>query len=115
MARVFVLLAQGGELDGVRILSKDCIKTFTEPREGVRDLDKVILIPVWCGKAGYFLGGQPGASSPLVLNHPDVLYSPGAGGSYAWADLRDNVSVAICHNNLDMGIIFEPEPMYGPI
>lgn len=115
MARVFALLAQGGELDGVRILSKDRIKTFTEPREGARDPDKIIPIPVWCGKAGYFLGGESGASSPLVPNHPEVLYSPGAGGSYAWADLKDNVSVAICHNNMDTGIIFEPEPTYGPI
>ncbi|KAH7161515.1 beta-lactamase/transpeptidase-like protein [Dactylonectria macrodidyma] len=115
MARVFALLAQGGELDGVQLLSKDRVQSFTGLREGARDPDKIIPIPVWCGKAGYFLGGEPGASSPLVPNHADVLYSPGAGGSYAWADLQDGVSVAICHNNMDTGIIFEPEPTYGPI
>lgn len=115
MARIFALLANGGELDGVQLLSKERIATFTEPREGAREKDEVIPIPVWCGKAGYFLGGELGASSPLVPKHPDVLYSPGAGGSYAWADLRDHVSVAICHNSMDTGIIFEPEPTYGPI
>jgi CubicO group peptidase (beta-lactamase class C family) len=115
VAKIFALIAEGGELDGVRLLSKDRVATFTKPREGAHDPDKVVSIPVWFGAAGFYLGGEAGASSPLVPDHREVIYSPGAGGSYAWADLRDHVSVAICHNNMDTAMIVDPEPTFMPI
>lgn len=115
VAKIFALIAEGGELDGVRLLSKDRVATFIEPRQGAHDQDKVVSIPVWFGSAGFYLGGEAGASSPLVPNHRNVVYSPGAGGSYAWADMQNRVSVAICHNNMETGVIFDPEPTFSPI
>ncbi|KAK2808990.1 hypothetical protein FQN50_004264 [Emmonsiellopsis sp. PD_5] len=115
VARVFALLAEGGQLDGARLLSSQTIKTFTEPRTAAKDADKVVGIPVWVGKAGFWLGGEPGYSDPLVGDHREILYSAGAGGSLAWADLRDRIAIAICHNNMDSPAIMEPERTYAPI
>jgi hypothetical protein len=38
--------------------------------------------------AGFWLGGELGASDPLVGDHREIIYSPGAGGTVAWADLQ---------------------------
>ncbi|KAF2180145.1 beta-lactamase/transpeptidase-like protein [Zopfia rhizophila CBS 207.26] len=115
VARIFALIAEGGELNGVRLLSKERIACLTRPRAGAHDPDKVLPIPVWFGAAGYWLGGEPNASDPLVGDHRDIIYSPGAGGSIAWADLRDRIAVAICHNNMDSVAVLEPERTFAPI
>jgi CubicO group peptidase (beta-lactamase class C family) len=115
VARIFALLAEGGELDGVRLLSPDRVAALTRPRVGAYDPDQVLPIPVWFGAAGYWLGGEPGASDPLVGEHRDIIYSPGAGGSLAWADLRGRIAVAICHNNMDTPATGEPEQTFDPI
>lgn len=115
IARVFAAIAEGGELDGVRILSSEYVKTLTQLREGARDPDKILPIPVWFGAAGFWLGGEVGASDPIVGDHREVIYSPGAGGSLVWADIRDRIAVSICHNNMDVGVSIDPEPIWAPI
>lgn len=115
IARLFALVSEGGALDGVRLLSEEYVKSLTRLRKGAHDPDKVLSIPVWFGAAGFWLGGEKGASDPLVGDHRDIIYSPGAGGSIAWADIRDRIAVAICHNNMDAGISVDPEPAWAPI
>ncbi|RSL55247.1 hypothetical protein CEP54_009495 [Fusarium duplospermum] len=115
IARVFAMVAEGGELDGVRLLSEDYVRGMTRFRQNPHDQDKVLPIPVWFGAAGFWLGGEKGASDPLVGDHRDVIYSPGAGGSIAWADIRDRIAVSICHNNMDAGVSIDPEPIWTPI
>ncbi|PGH14603.1 hypothetical protein AJ79_02938 [Helicocarpus griseus UAMH5409] len=115
VARIFALLAEGGQLDGVRLLSSETIRTFTRPRTNAKDPDKVIGIPVWVGKAGFWVGGELGYSDSLVGDHGEIIYSAGAGGSLAWADLRDHIAVAICHNNMDSPAIMQPERTFAPI
>ncbi|MDX3457142.1 serine hydrolase [Streptomyces sp. ME02-8801-2C] len=115
VARIFAMLAEGGELDGVRLLSRERVATFTRPRAGADDPDKVLTIPVWFGANGFWLGGEEGASDPLVGDHRDVVYSPGAGGSLAWADLRDRLAVAICHNDMDTPAVVSPERTFAPV
>ncbi|KAH7148227.1 beta-lactamase/transpeptidase-like protein [Dactylonectria macrodidyma] len=115
IARVFAAIAEGGELDGVRLLSRDYVKGLTRLREGALDPDRVLPIPVWFGAAGYWLGGEEGASDPIVGDHREIIYSPGAGGSLAWADIRDRIAVSICHNNMDAGVSIDPEPIWAPI
>ncbi|KPI42806.1 Beta-lactamase domain-containing protein 2 [Cyphellophora attinorum] len=114
VARIFALIANEGELDGVRLLSKDRVAGLSRLREGAHDPDKILTVPVWFGAAGYWLGGEEGKSDPIVGDHRDIIYSPGAGGSLAFADLRDSVAVAICHNNMDTVAIY-PERTYTPI
>jgi len=101
MARFFGMLANGGELGGVRLLSEARVRSFTEYRDDPHSPDKVLPIPVWFGANGFWLGGEPNASTPLVGNSRNVFYSPGAGGSLAWADLDRRLGVAICHNEMD--------------
>lgn len=60
-------------------------------------------------------GGEKGVSDPLVGDHREIIYSHGAGGSIAWADIRDRIAVSICHNNMDAGISVDPEPIWAPI
>lgn len=115
VAKIFAIMAESGELDGIRFLSPERVATFTKPREGAHDPDRVVSIPVWFGSAGYYLGGEASASSPFVGDHREIIYSPGAGGSYAWADLRDRIAVAICHNNMDTAMVLDPEPTFAPI
>lgn len=115
VARIFALIAGRGELDGVRLLSAERADTLTRSRVGAHDPDRVLTRPVWFGAAGFWLGGEEGASDPLVGEHREIVYSPGAGGSLAWADLRDDIAVAICHNNMDAAAVVEPERTYAPI
>ncbi|EAU29276.1 predicted protein [Aspergillus terreus NIH2624] len=115
IARIFALLAEGGELDGVRLVSTERVQSFLTPRDRAHDPDKVVAIPVWLGKAGFWLGGEPSRSDPLVGEHREIIYSPGAGGSIAWADLQRRVAVAICHNNMDSPRVVEPERTFAPI
>lgn len=109
------MIAQGGVLDGVRLLSESYVKGMTRLREGAHDPDQVLPIPVWYGAAGFWLGGEKGKSDPLLGDHRDIIYSPGAGGSIAWADIRDKIAVAICHSNMGAGVSIDPEPIWSPI
>lgn len=115
VARIFALMAEHGELDGVRLLSPERVKGLTRFREGARDPERLLTIPVWFGAAGFWLGGEKGVSDPLVGDHREIIYSPGAGGSLAWADIRDRIAVSICHNNMDAGLTVDPEPIWAPI
>ncbi|KAG4277675.1 beta-lactamase [Fusarium proliferatum] len=115
VARIFALIAEGGELDGVRLLSRERAAGLTRQRAGAHDPDKVLPIPVWFGAEGFWLGGEVGASDPLVGNHREIVYSPGAGGSIAWADLKNRLAVAICHNNMDSVAIMDPERTFERI
>jgi CubicO group peptidase (beta-lactamase class C family) len=115
VARIFAMLAEGGKLNGTSLLSELHVDGLVRPREGAQDADKILPIPVWFGAAGFWLGGEEGASEPLVGDHRDIIYSPGAGNSLAWADLRNNLAVAICHNNMDTPAIVRPQRTYEPI
>lgn len=114
-ARIFALLAEGGELDGVRLLSKERAAGLTKVRDGAHDPDKLLPIPVWFGRAGCWLGGEPMASDPLVGDHREIIVSPGAGYNLAWADLKDHIAVTIFHNNMDTAAVMEPERPFAPI
>jgi len=98
-ARVWAMLANGGELDGVRLLSKERVASFSTPRDNPDQPDPVFLggsVPV--GNAGYWLGSPnfpvASAQSPRALCHP------GMGGSIGWADPDQNLGVAITHNRM---------------
>jgi CubicO group peptidase (beta-lactamase class C family) len=94
-ARVWAMLANGGELDGVRLLSADRVASFNQPRRTASLTDAVLMgRQVAISEAGYWLGG-PGS--------PTAIYHPGAGGSIAWAELDTGLAVAFCHNKMSRG------------
>jgi len=109
-ARFWAMLANGGELDGVRILSKKLVSTFNTPRAHSEELDPVMFnIPIPISIGGYWLGGP---NTPVCsAKHPRALCHPGQGGSIGWADPETKLAVAICHNKLFNATSPETDPI----
>lgn len=99
-ARFWAMLANGGALNGVRLLSEERVASFSQPRPHFDDPDPVffgMVVPVaW---SGYWLGGAqaPPASAPRNMR---ALCHPGMGGSIGWADPDLKLAVAMCHNRM---------------
>jgi len=100
VARFFSLLANGGELDGVRLISEERIWAFREPRPHSYAFDEVLGQVPWIGVGGFWLGGPTPPAEPIVGTNPSILCSNGSGGSIAWADPDSGLAVAICHNRM---------------
>lgn len=99
-ARLFAMLANGGALGGVRLLSAERVASFAGPRPHFDDADPVFFgMKVPIGWAGYWLGGAdaPPVSSPRNMR---ALCHPGMGGSIGWADPDRKLAVAFCHNRM---------------
>lgn len=98
-ARFWAMLANGGELDGVRILPRSLVATFNTPRARSDEPDPVMFnIPLPIGIGGFWLGGP---NTPVCsVRNPRAICHPGQGGSIGWADPDLNLAVAICHNRL---------------
>jgi CubicO group peptidase (beta-lactamase class C family) len=108
-ARVWAMLANGGELDGVRLLSPELVETFARPRSNSGEPDPVMFgraLPI--SIAGFWLGG----SEPPVCAaaHPRAICHPGAGNSIAWADPATGLAVAFCHNRMIQPTSREEDP-----
>jgi CubicO group peptidase (beta-lactamase class C family) len=112
-ARLFALLAHGGILDGVRLLSEERVRTFSVPRLDTDRPDTILGFPIRVGTAGFWLGGDVSAAYPyrLVGSNPRTLCHPGAGGSIGWADPDARLAVAICHNRMTHA----PSEAFAPI
>ena len=111
--RIFAVLANGGMLNGVRLLSGERVRSFCVPRPETDRPDSILGIPVRVGTAGFWLGGDVSPSYPyrLVGKNPHTLCHPGAGGSIGWADPDARVAVAICHNRMT----HTPSEAFAPI
>ena len=98
-ARFFALLACGGQLDGLRLLSAERLRRAAEPRDSVDQPDMVFFgAPVPVSVGGYWLGG-PG-SPVAAAKDRTTLCHPGMGGSIGFADPRHRLAFAFCHNRL---------------
>lgn len=99
-ARFWAMLANGGVLGGVRLLSEERVASFAQPRPHFEDPDPVFFgmkVPIaW---SGFWLGGAeaPPVSSPRNMR---ALCHPGMGGSIGWADPDLKLAVAFCHNRM---------------
>lgn len=100
VARLFSMIAGAGEVDGIRLLSSDRVRSFLQPRAGADEVDPVIGLVAWVGAGGYYLGGASPPADVVLGGAPNVLASLGAGGSVAWADLDRRLAVSICHNRM---------------
>lgn len=100
-ARFWAMLAQGGELDGVRLLSEKLVATFNMPRRDSDEPDPVMFgMPLPLGIAGFWLGGE---HPPVAAaKHPRAICHPGAGNSIGFADPETRLAVAITHNRMFM-------------
>ena len=96
-ARFYAMLANGGELDGVRLLSEDRVRWFNVPRPP-SDYDQVSGVPHNGTIAGFHFAGSPGMGP--MGNSSRAFGHNGAGGSLGWADPEHRLAVAIHHNRM---------------
>ncbi|MCW2801679.1 MAG: beta-lactamase, partial [Aeromicrobium sp.] len=102
VARFWAMLANGGELDGVRLLEEDRVWSFFEPRANTDQRDALMGFPFRMSTAGYYIAGPPWREEILLGADPNahVLCGIGAGGTVAFANLDLRLSVSICHNRM---------------
>jgi CubicO group peptidase (beta-lactamase class C family) len=91
LARLYAALAGGGELDGVRLLSRATLERATAIQN--RRLDLVVPLPMrW--RLGYHMAGTTRGILPEGFGHF------GYGGSGAWADPSRELAVALVVNRV---------------
>ena len=113
-ARFFAMLAQGGELDGVRLLSEESVRLLSVPRPPC-DYDYVQGVPHNGSIGGFHLvasigDAAPPASMVAAGRNPRTFGHPGAGGSIGWADPDAHLAVAITHNRMFRAATPEENP-----
>ena len=104
LARIYGALANGGSLDGVRLLSRDGIERARE--EQVNGKDEVLPMPTRLG-LGFFLptDAEPVGPNPRAFGHG------GAGGSYSLADPEHRLSFGYVMNLMHTGLwLVDPRP-----
>ena len=90
LAKMYAALANDGELDGVRLLSRDTLWRATEVQN--RGIGRVIPVPMhW--RLGYHRVATFGPAVPNGFGHA------GFGGSGAWADPDRDLAVALVLNS----------------
>ncbi len=90
LARFYGCLANGGELDGVRLLSEKTLERATQIQS--RRPDHVLIVPMrW--RMGYHMVGTPRGVSKHAFGHF------GYGGSGAWAHPKHRLSFAMIVNS----------------
>jgi len=99
-ARFFAMLANGGQLGGVRLLSEARVRSFSTPRSNPGEIDQVLARALNLGISGFHLGGESPPAPPVIGNNPHTISHPGAGGSIGWADPDARLAVGICHNRM---------------
>jgi CubicO group peptidase (beta-lactamase class C family) len=99
LARMYAAIAQGGELDGTRIMSAERVRLMVEPQP--KRPDKVISIEIPWG-LGYMLGG-----GVITTEGPraTALGHPGFGGSIGFADPEIEMAFGFVPNALTMDLL----------
>jgi CubicO group peptidase (beta-lactamase class C family) len=91
LARMYAMLAGGGQIDGKRFLSEETLRRATQVQS--RGLDAVVGFPMrW--RLGYHLVGTSRGILPNAFGHF------GYGGSGAWADPDRDLSLAMTLNRV---------------
>ena len=104
LARIYGALANGGAIDGVRLLSQEAIERART--EQVNGKDEVLPLTTRLG-LGFFL---PTDEEPVGPN-PRVFGHGGAGGSYSMADPEQRLSFGYVMNLMHTGLwLVDPRP-----
>ncbi|MCB1693597.1 MAG: beta-lactamase family protein [Pseudomonadales bacterium] len=104
LARFHAMLAGGGTLEGVTLLSPETVARFTAERR--TEMDTVLGMPTSRG-LGFFLNLVEGPLGRSMGPTPSAFGHSGAGGQQGFADPERKVSVGFVRNHLTL------EPFFG--
>lgn len=110
-ARFWAMLANGGELDGVRLLSRSRIDAACRRRDD-SDPDPVHfnwVLPL--SQSGYWMHSNE-MPDVCPARGERTICVPGAGGSLGWADPDTGLAVAFCHNYMTTPTTCESHPAF---
>lgn len=110
-ARFWAILANGGELDGVRLLSKSRVDAACRRRKNDEPDPVYFNAPLPLSCSGYWMHSDlmPDVCPALGAR---TICVPGAGGSLGWADPDTGLAVAFCHNYMSAPPTCESHPAY---
>jgi CubicO group peptidase (beta-lactamase class C family) len=94
---MYAALANGGEVDGVRLVSPGRIAHMQ--RLMTDEPDRVIIAPIR-KSIGYFMGGLTNGIHGPMGPRETAFGHPGAGGAIAFADPDARLSIAVIHNKM---------------
>lgn len=97
LARMYGALANGGEIDGVRLVSKERIPLMSTIQ--VETPDRVLMMPMR-KSIGYFNGGNMMGFKTANGPRTTTFGHAGAGGSIAFADPEVRLSIAVTINRM---------------
>lgn len=89
LARMYAMIAGGGELDGVRLLSPQRVRQMGTAQN--RKIDQLLVMPM-CWRLGYHV-----IATSRGVNH-EAMGHFGFGGSGGWADPKRDIAIAMVCN-----------------
>jgi len=99
LARIGSVIARGGEVDGVRLLSPETIDVIF--REQLNGIDLVLGVPLRFG-IGY---GLPQADAVPYIPDEKICFWGGWGGSIIMMDLGRRMTVSYMMNKMGPGVV----------
>ncbi len=98
MAALYQMMLQGGELDGVRLVSPRTLQYAIRNHTGDR-VDEFMGMPMHRGLGPHLRGTTANVRGLGGFAHPGVFGHGGVGTSYCWGDPESGVSFAYITNN----------------
>lgn len=108
LARFFAMLAGEGELDGVRVLSRERVRGLLVARTAQEEMEPVLGRPWRLSTGGFFMAST---HKPAAGTSAEMIFAQGMGGSIAWADLKTGLAAAITHNHMFNARSAEEDPL----
>jgi CubicO group peptidase (beta-lactamase class C family) len=99
VARFFAILANGGTLDGKRLLSEERVRSFLMPRPHNTRMDEVAGSPTSRGMGGYGVYDPRLGKRPFLGSSTGALWETGRV-AIGYADTDTRVSIAVCRNQV---------------
>lgn len=109
-ARFWAILANGGALDGKRLLSEARVDAACVRRPGDEPDPVYFNAPMTLSQGGYWMH-SPTTSLTCPAKGERTICVPGAGGSLGWADPDTKLAVAFCHNHMIRPRTCEEHPL----
>jgi CubicO group peptidase (beta-lactamase class C family) len=105
LARLFALYANGGELDGTRLLSEQRVRSFTQRRASYDEIDQTHFRVTPVSAHGFWV------ADAIAGESPGLICNVGAGGAVVWADLETGLAAAVCHNRMFGAVPVDEHPL----